>query len=377
MLALDERRGRLTTILATLGSVLVGLGVIVFFAANWQEIPRAPKLALILIAIASAYGIGYWLKYRWGRERVGSAVIFLGAVFFGVGIHLVAQLYNVSLNDPKLFLYWFLGVIPLAYLTRSQAIMFLAVGLFLSAVGFWLWQWLDHESTSVIVAFSLFLVLGLLLYRLGRLQALVERTRPYAAAYDILGLLTVFGALYLLTFREWYDDFRYHGAGFVKDFVLVGDFWWLLHTGAALTLLALVAGAAWRLTQRRPWQTLPYEASASLVLLVAAYLSIYLAVRDDVFYPILFNALLFLGIVGVLFVGYIQGQERLINIALVFFGLDVVSRYFEFSWALLDRSLVFVVAGLLLLVGAFVLERGRRTVFERIRVRQVHDGTQV
>jgi uncharacterized membrane protein len=42
--------GRLVTILAILGSVLVGLGVILFFASNWQEISREVKLALMLLS---------------------------------------------------------------------------------------------------------------------------------------------------------------------------------------------------------------------------------------------------------------------------------------------------------------------------------------
>ena len=39
-------RGRLISILVTLGAVLIGLGVILFFAANWQEISKEVKLAL-------------------------------------------------------------------------------------------------------------------------------------------------------------------------------------------------------------------------------------------------------------------------------------------------------------------------------------------
>jgi uncharacterized membrane protein len=72
-------------------------------------------------------------------------------------------------------------------------------------------------------------------------------------------------------------------------------------------------------------------------------------------------------LLGLVFVGYFRGEELLINLALAIFGIDVVSRYFEFSWGLLDRSLVFIVAGLVLLGGGYLLERGRRQVIERLR----------
>ena len=56
-----------------------------------------------------------------------------------------------------------------------------------------------------------------------------------------------------------------------------------------------------------------------------------------------------------------------VNIALLFVGLDIIVRYFEFSWGLLDRSLVFVAAGLILLLVGFLVEKGRRTMLDRIR----------
>ena len=166
-LAVAQRaHGRLVTILAILGSVLVGLGVILFFASQWGDIPRAARLTLILVAMVAAYGIGYWLRYRGGYQRVGTAVIFLAALFYGAAIHLVAQIYNFPLNDPSLFIYWFLGVLPLAYLTRSQAILVLAGGLFLGVVGFRIAPWLEDKRGEevAVVVFSLYLILGLMLY---------------------------------------------------------------------------------------------------------------------------------------------------------------------------------------------------------------------
>ena len=368
-----ERFNRLVSILAVLGAILIGTGVIAFIASNWAtgaELPRGVKLFLIFVAISLAYGIGYWQKYVRENQRVGSAIFLLGALLFGAGIHLVAQSYNFPVNDPKLFSYWFLGVLPLAYLTRSQSMLFLAVGLFLASVGFWTWDWINHDSQSLIVMSGMFLVMGLLLYNLGRFQGQVGLTKAYTTAYEVLGLLAVFATLYLLSFRDVFEDFDYQDTGFIRSLVLIGDFWWLLHSSVAFALLALAAHGAWRLKHRIPWQTLPYEGVASLLLLTAAYLPIYLAVGGDITYPILFNILLFLMIAGTIIVGYVRNQEGLINLALIFFGFDLITRYFEYSWSLIDRSLVFILAGVLLLGGALALERGRRTAFARLRAKR-------
>ena len=363
--AVHGTQGRLVTILATLGSVLVGLGVILFFASNWEGIPRPVKLAMILIAIPAAYGIGYWLRYRRDYRRVGAAVILLACLLYGASIHLVAQAYNVPVNDPSLFLYWFLGVLPLAYVTRSESILALGVGLFLGAVGFRLPEWLDEPDRGVMVgAISLYLVLGLILHASGRLQAQFDLTRSYARVYEYLGLVTAFGSLYLLTFREWFSQFGYRAPRVETD--IGREFWIAFYVAAGLAFVVYAAVLARLASYRLPLLAVALESAGALLMLVAAVLVVNVAAGGDAFFPILFNALLVLGMVGLLFSGYLRGRESLINVALAFFILDVISRYFEFGWTLFDRSLVFVVAGAILLGGGLLLERGRRRVFQRM-----------
>ena len=358
--------GRLVTIVATLGSVLLGLGVILFFAANWEEMPRAGKLSLILVAIVAAYVTGYWLRYLRGYQRVGTAVVFLACLFYGSGIHLVAQVYHVELNDPSLFLYWFLGVLPMAYLIRSQVVLVLAIGLFLGAMGFRLPGWLEAVSAGEAVAvFGLYLTLGLTLYGLGKLQGLFEPTRIFARVYEAVGLLTTLGALYLLTFRTWYEGNAYRDEGIAGS--LAGEFWLVFFLATALAVFLLAGTLVFRVKRGAELLELTYEAAAALLLLVAVYLVVYLPTGNDVAFPVVFNVLLLLAIVGLVFAGYYRPQEAIINMALGLFALDVVTRYFELSWTLLDRSVVFIVAGALLLGVGFVLERGRRRVLSGMR----------
>jgi len=54
-------------------------------------------------------------------------------------------------------------------------------------------------------------------------------------------------------------------------------------------------------------------------------------------------------------------------LALALIALFVISRYFEYSTTLFDRSLVFVGAGVILLAGGFLLERGRRRMLDAMR----------
>ncbi|UUZ84479.1 DUF2157 domain-containing protein [Paenibacillus sp. P26] len=58
ILALYEDKKHAARLLPVLGSILVGLGILSFIAANWQDIPRLVRLALIVVLMAGFYGSG-------------------------------------------------------------------------------------------------------------------------------------------------------------------------------------------------------------------------------------------------------------------------------------------------------------------------------
>ena len=358
-------QGRLVTGLSVVGAVLVGLGIILFFAANWDGIDRWPKLVIILAAIIAGHGLGYYLRYHRGYERVGSAMVLMACVVYGVGVHLVGQVYNVDVNDPRLMLFWFLGILPLVYIVKSQPIQFLGVVLFLLAVGFRLPDLIDDVSRGeAILGVSLFLILGLLLLAIGRIKEEIIVLRPYSEVFQLVGLITALGAVFILTFKDVFDSFR-------DGLYIQGDtevaFRVLIVVAGALTLV-LVSVTAWLHPRNEREFTLNgIEGIAIVILLAFAYVVIAVDSGGDVIYAVISNALLALALLGVLVSGYLRGREAWVNIGLAFIGVDIIARYFEYSWDLLDRSLIFVAAGVILLLGGFLLERGRQKMFDRIR----------
>ena len=363
-------RGRLVTILVTLGAVLIGLGVILFFAANWQEIPKEVKLALMLVGVPVVYGAGYWARYRRHYAKVGTALILLAALLYGAAIHLVAQAYHVPVNHPNLVPLWFLGVIPLAYATRSQSVLTLGIVLFLAAVGFRGQKWLADVDLIPFLGFPLYLVLGLAVYSLGLAHRTCSVTKVFAKPFELLGIVVTFAGLYSLTFKFWWEEFAHFWGGGAEgppwlDVTL--EFWALAAGAAAVTVAGFAT--AWILARKRGSGTrlLQCQMLAAAVFLAAAGLVVYSPQIGDWVFPVLFNLLLLAGIVGLLLLGYFSGRETFINFGVVFFSIDLFTRYFELSFDLLDRSVVFIVAGVILLAGGFLMERGRRVVLNRLR----------
>ena len=362
-------QGRLITGLSIIGAVLVGLGVILFFAANWDGIDRTPKLAIILASIVLAHGLGYYLRYHRDYQRVGSAMVLLACIIYGAGVHLVGQVYNIDVNDPRLMLFWFLGVLPLVYVVKSQPIQFLGLVLFFLAIGFRLPDWIDDISRGeAILGASLFLILGLFILALGRMKEEISALRPYSEVFELVGMITALGAVFVLTFK---DVLSSDGGLFIRGDTEIA-FRILIVAAGALTL-ALVLATAW--LHRRNEQSFTLngiEGVAIVVLLAAAYVVMGvdgdLDGNGDVLFTVVFNALLALALLGVLVSGYLRGKEAWVNIGLAFIGINIIARYFEYSWDLLDRSLIFVAAGVILLLGGYLVERGRQAMLDRIRM---------
>ena len=186
----SRRRQGLVTGLSILGGILIGLGVITFFAANWDEIPKNVKLASLIIGMALSYGAGYAIWQRSGPTPYAVSFVLLGCIIYGAGVHLIGQLYHISVDHPNLSLFWFLGVAPLAYVTRSRPVMFLAVVLFLAAVALRLQDWLEgiDEAEGVIAGSALYIALGVFLYAAGKAKREFEGWESIGGLFQALGL---------------------------------------------------------------------------------------------------------------------------------------------------------------------------------------------
>lgn len=121
---LDDTRGRgfgLGNALAVLGAVLLGAAIITLVAANWEEMPRLLRVALIFVAIWAGYLGGAWRQAQ-GDKVFAPALYTFGAIAFGAGIALVGQMYHLSGDTASSALIWMGGVMVSAFLLRSGAL---------------------------------------------------------------------------------------------------------------------------------------------------------------------------------------------------------------------------------------------------------------
>lgn len=132
-------RNQFVTILIGLGSILIGLGIITFVAANWQELSRSVRVALLLslFVIVNVSGFYLWRKPNDASKRLGHGLLLLGALILGANMGIMGQMFHISSPFYELLLAWGIGVIAMAYSLQITSLGILSILLILCGyVGF-------------------------------------------------------------------------------------------------------------------------------------------------------------------------------------------------------------------------------------------------
>jgi len=121
----DTNSNRLFVLFGILGATLVGLGLILIMAHNWDDFPKIIKLILAFLPMLVGQAIlGFSIVKNKSVTWIESATVFL---FFSVGlcIALVSQIYHVSGDMESYLLAWIVLCLPLLYVTKSTSAIIL------------------------------------------------------------------------------------------------------------------------------------------------------------------------------------------------------------------------------------------------------------
>jgi uncharacterized membrane protein len=356
----EQRRARLAHMLGILGGLVAGFGVILFFAANWSDIPRPLRVLLLLGGVVAFFAAGFVLKeVRGTHPNIAHAFIFLGTVLFGASVFLVGQMYHVNAHDPLGFLFWAIGALAMAAVVRSGPIAALGILSFFA--------WLVHELVDAVtfegyVIVPAFLVLyGIALYGFGTGAARWLEPLRFARPMRMLGFAFLVAGLLPLTFRDAHE---------IADTERAVDVNRVAVMLACLAAAAVIGSLVFPLLRWRERMTAVGEAA---VLLGCAVLVLVASLNPEVtrqsfeagrfeeptVYPILFNVALGVVAFGAIVVGILVDEVWLANAGAITIGIDVLARFFAPEWTMLERGIVMMLVGAGVLVVAGAFERRR------------------
>jgi uncharacterized membrane protein len=125
----ERGRSKGVFILMSAAATLVGLAALLLIGYNWNDLSREIKLALVLAVIALTHAAGFSLRYKRKAGALSENVFFLGCLFYGAGIWLVAQVFHINAHYPDGVWWWAIGVLPFALCLETRLIHALLVGL--------------------------------------------------------------------------------------------------------------------------------------------------------------------------------------------------------------------------------------------------------
>ena len=350
--------GQALGLLPVLGSVLVGLSGLSLVAANWQALPEALRLALMLGSLVGAYASGAYFLRR-GNPDLGHGLMGLGLILFGASIILTSQLYQLVGYDASGLLAWVVAGVALSYLYGSRLLVLLtvligaavqtycveALGSFSYAtavlvaggLGYHWWRRPDVVGSTVLAAGLLwqagllvvalhtkitwFFVPAMVVYAAGDWQ------RNRASGRAVQGPPLVAAYLFTLGLALFGETDAY--AGVLRPPLLP----YLAALGAVLALSVAGKRARGRLGSLPDW----------LLLLPGFYLpgGLPLAVATLV--------VLYAHAGSVLARAHRTQDADQLTVGAVLFVAATMVAYFKLTWGYLDQSLFFLLGGVLLL----------------------------
>lgn len=361
-----ETPQRMSQMLPILASVLIGLSLLTFVASNWEVIPQIARLAVLVVTTVGFYFSGY-VSYRREHTWVGQGLLGLGVVSFGASMILIGQMFHLVAYDAGVFVLWSLAGLGVLYLYRRTFFLLLLSALLLGGQIYaissfdqasWFLFGLTVFGLGAMAYQSKHVFVGWILAFLIGIQSILLLV-SFDVAWSWVGLVPV--ALYIigLSLQE-----RPIAQGFLVWPPLYGFIFAILmvfvheHAYGEAEFLAnpvsyLISFVI--MTLLAIWKSGGEKGKWIPLLLFAPF---FYFTHGDVMYLIVmfvYSALL-------IFVGDHEMDQVKSRVGVFLFMLSSFVGYIQLAWDFLDKSLFFLMGGLLLFAIHWILRKRNRWI---------------
>ena len=388
----SETTNTLLMTIYTIGSVLIGVGVISFVAAHWDDIGRDTKIISLLAIMLAAHIAGFYLwKIRGSYPKLGHTLVLLGTLIFGANIGLFAQIFHISGNPENAFMAWSLGAVVIAYALRSVpnavlAVVLAIIALFAGAANYphYTPAWFPLAAIILFVPFiyytksrwtlcsALFLLTlalpftfvregggefsavsgvalaGVLSFAWGTLSRQKERWSFISPPAWTFGIIAACFALYLCSFFDFSRELRPHWQP--SPFASFSAF------PVVSAILLIAAAALWLFSLPKTGTIIIFllQITTALALILAAALPWFIQPYTMAFSA---NLLLILLIILLFYAAFTFEDRRVFWAAVLMAALLILSRTLEYETELLIKAVIFTACGVGLIVAGVLFER--------------------
>lgn len=376
----------LMAIFGVLGATLIGLGIILIFAHNWDNFSRTVKTLLAIVPLISfqaltAYTIIKDKSTVW-KQSAGTLLFFS----VGASIALIAQIYNIPGNMASFLCSWTVLCLPLIYILRANVlgILHIIFATWYAAIAGYEDNSLPWMYLVLIAAFIPFYIerhrsghtgftgfMNLLLPISGTIVLGTFLDNEYA--FNLITYLSFFGLLYAIGQLPFFRNFGFRGNGYhivsqagIIFVMMMMSFKWFWDMDNILEF-DIVPGIVWALL----WiGTLVISLKYDLLKRFDPFIAIVL--MSPLFYMLGYSiplagmlvaniAILALG-VAIIRKGVAKIDLPLLNFGLVIVSVLIICRFFDTYMTFAIRGLLFVAVGAGFFAANYILIRKKKTL---------------
>lgn len=352
-----EHSSKFITILSIIGAIFVGIGVIYFVASN-RDLMADWLKSLLLILVMIAFYLSGLLMIQREYPRLGAALLIISWLIYWANIFLIGQIYNLGGAFYQAMGIRSLGLIIMAYTNNSAILALWGVLTFL----IYLMSYFMENGLGSMVSISLFFsIVGICFIHLSRLHK-DPKFKRFERVYDVAGSLLILWSFLPLTFRESFTTYDFYYPLLVSSPLQI----WIAVTVLVSLILWLISYKKALILAIKQYLLTSYYAVA--LLLFSTFIRRFQPVFWHRAFVLLMNIFYVFLIMTAVRLGLKNQKERVINIALLFIVVFIIAKFIDlYSYLLIDRSLIFIGGGLILLAVGFFLERQRKSLLAAMK----------
>ena len=394
--SIDKKIGGRTmlTMFALIGAMLVGLGVILILAHNWEQLGRMTRaLVTIGMLVTTQILVGFTICFKKDNMVWAESTSTLLMLAIGASIALIGQTYHIADDFSNFLLTWMLLSIPLIYLmdVTAPAILYLAgvtiwivsgdfdglfkqlIWILLGIVGPYYYQLVKKDPyANPLVIFSWVFILCVYISfgaafssHLEHLYMLIYAgifastyfigilwfdgpVKVWQNPYKVMGLAGCIGLSFLLTFKELWRSIG-------REIYSVGS------TEYLLAFLLLTAAAVLGMKARKGNAGKQLLFGSAPLTAAIGFLLLFLD-NSGISSTVLCNGyLLFLSIIIIL-KGIQEERLGVLNIGMIMVAVLIMMRFLDINFSFVARGVVFVVLGSCFLAANWMMVRRKKEV---------------
>lgn len=368
-------------VLVILAALLISISIVVFIFSDWAHIPHVSRITIMLLMMAIFYVTGFYYE-RKGIERrrttndserktysrtriIGISLIVLGYITFGATLLLTLTMYNVELMSAWPFIAWSI-VGLLLYMIVPNHYLF-TIAMFITIYG-QLHSSLSYATFNYYI-FALFFI-GYFHYAFHHGNRVIHYVFAVGSSLQLLFLsINEFQNFYWMMFLL----LIMYGLGIVLPNEQ------LKRQMMQVTVLSLLVYKIYEtiaVQEDYIMDTLTLRPSffiLHLIVIVGIALLLFVSNRKELitlllFVPVFFLPYAHMYIIVSLFLysiywliyGFQKNANNKIMLGMFSFLLSIFTVIVQFAWETINKSLFFLIAGLILFAISVLLERKRR-----------------